>query len=170
MRSFSTFVDSKERKNKENLHLLEQMLQRAGFQVSNYLDDKKEAYIFVHKPTDVDPIIENLTFEGIRLYTRGNDLVCYRAQNKKETEPYGNTYLLDVKGMFKDLVKEHDKDKVGHRIIFNIIKELKDFFVSSAEAEKQEDKPDSKMGSVVLGSVGGTDYANTIGNDMSSKR
>jgi hypothetical protein len=158
VRTFSSFLTSKERENKEHLNVIQKLLERAGFQVTNKLDDDKEPYVYIHKPVDADPILEGLSFGGARLYTRGSDLICYRSQNKSNTEPFGTTYFLDVKGMFKDLVKEHDKDKIGHRIIFYIIQEMKNFFVKSARAEK-EGEDDGQMGSVVMGTTG-TDYAN----------
>lgn len=159
MRNFHTFMDSKQRETKEHLHILRQILGKAGFQVSNFLDDTREPYIFVHKPVSVSPIIEGLSFGGVRVYSRGKDIICYRSQNKEHTEPFGGTYHLDVTGIFKDLITE-DKDRIGHKIIFYIIKELKDFFVQSAEAEKTGD---SAMGAVIMGSSGtGTDYANQV--------
>lgn len=164
MRSFNAFLSRKERENKEHLHILEQILKKAGFPVSNYLDDNREPYIYVHKPVDADPILEGLSFGGIRLYTRGREIICYRSQNKEQTEPFGNTYLLDVKGMFKDLVRESSKDAVGRRIIFYIVKELKDFFLQSAAAEKEGETPppDAEMGSVVVGNSGPNDYSNQV--------
>lgn len=165
MRSFSSFLSKKDRDNKEHLHILQQILEKAGFQVANYLDDPNEPYVFVSKPIDVDPIVEGLSFGGIRLYTRGKDIICYRAQNKQETEPYGNSRQVDINGMFKDLVRESDKQAVGHRIIFYIIRELRDFFIQSAKAEKEDEtgaEEGSQMGSVTIHGSMGTDYANNV--------
>lgn len=162
MRTFTSFLDKKTRENKEHLHILMTILEKAGFQVSDHLDDEKEAYIYIHKPIDVDPIVEDLSFGGLRIYTRGKDILCYRPQNKVATEPFGTTYELDVKGMFKDLVRDTDKDIIGHRIIFYVIKELKEFFIRSAKAERQQDtgSDSSQMGIVVGASV--TDFSNMI--------
>lgn len=163
MRSFSSFLTRKDRENKEHLLTLFHILEKAGFQVNNHLDDIKEPYLFIRKPVDVDPILEQLSFGGVRIYTRGNDIICYRSQNKEHTEPFGTTYQLDISGMFKDLVNETNKDILGKQIIFYILKELKDFFIRSAQAEKEDDTggPDSQMGAAIVGSMG-TDYANQV--------
>ncbi len=166
MRKFSSFIVKKDRENKEHLHTLQSILEKAGFQVANHLDDQKEPYLYIYKPVDIDPIMEQLSFGGVRLYTRGKDLVCYRAQNKEKTEPFGEAQELDVKTMFKDLVKDFDKEKIGYRIIFYVIKELKEYFIQSALAEKEQDTggEDSQFGSAVIGSMG-TDYSNQVTNN-----
>lgn len=169
MKRFSSFVTTKDRENKENLHVLQQVLEKAGFQVSNNLDNPKEPYIYVHKPTDVDSVLESLSFGGVRLYTRGTDIICYRAQNKEKTEPFGESRILDIKGMFKDLIRDSSREKIGHKIIFQVIKELKDFFIRSAEAEKENDVGDGEMGTAVIGGVS-NDYSTTVFNDISTKR
>lgn len=165
MRSFTNFLDSKTRSNKEHLHLLQHILSKAGFQTENHLDDDKEPYVYIKKPVDVDPIIEHLSFDGVRLFTRGKDLIVYRAQNKSESEPYGTARQIDIKGMFKDLVHEASKDLIGNRIIFNIIQELTNYFLQSAKAEREEDAggPDSQLGAITApGTTGGTDYSLTV--------
>lgn len=153
----------KDRENKEHLHILKSVLDKAGFQVSNHLDDPKEPYLYIYKPVDIDPVMENLSFGGLRVYTRGKDTICYRAQNKEKTEPFGEAQQLDVKTMFKDLVKDFDKDKIGYRIIFYVIKELKEYFLQSAQAEQEQDTggEDAPMGAAVIGSMG-TDYGNQV--------
>lgn len=161
MKSFKGFLTIKEQKNKEHLHLLQKILEKAGFQVENHLDDGKEPYIYIRKPVKVDSIIEQLSFGGVRLYTRGRDIICYRAQNKAETEPFGTSYQLDVEGMFKDLIREKNKDFIGNRIIFYVIKELKEFFVNSARAEKEEDTGDDMSQMGVL-HPNGTDYSDQV--------
>jgi len=146
-------MDKKEREHKEHLHILLQILQKAGFKVGNHLDNDKEPYIFVRKP------VEKLSFDGVRIYIRGKDIVCYRPQNKEHTEPFGTSNQLDLEGMFKDLIRDTDKKMIGNRIIFYVVQELKEFFVNSAKAERDEDPP---MGDLVIGSTSGTDYANTV--------
>lgn len=160
MRNFSAFVNQIDRSNKEHLYILYKILETAGFRVSNHLDNDKEPYIYVHKPINADPLLESLSFGGVRIYTRGKDIICYRPQNKSTTEPFGNTLELDIKGMFKDLVRESNKTAVGHRIIFYIIKEIKDFFSKSAAAEKETDN-DSTMGAIV-DSPNTNDYSNQV--------
>lgn len=169
MKSFSSFLNKKDRENKEHLHTLFRILEKAGFQVDDHLDDTKEPYIYVRKPSGIDPVIEHLSFGGVRIYTRGKDIVCYRPQNKHSTEPFGTTYQLDIEGMFKDLVKEEDKKLVGNRIIFYIIKELKNFFIQSAQAEREEDVGNSQLGAVVMSNAG-TDYANQVQSNDVNRR
>lgn len=168
MRNFSTFLATKDREDREHLRILNHIFEKAGFQVANHIDDQKEAYIFVRKPADVEPILETLSFEGIRIFTRGKEL-CFRAQNKENVEPWGSAYSLNIREMFKDLVHEsHDKEKVGHLIIKFLIQEVKNFFVQSAQAEKEKQPPgiadDTKMGAAVVG-ASGTDYSNMVGKD-----
>jgi len=164
MKSFSSFLVKKDRVNKENLHVLKNILDKAGFQVANHLDDHKEPYLYVYKPIDIDPVMEQLSFGGVRLYTRGRDLVCYRAQNKEKTEPFGEAQQLDIKEMFKDLVKDFDKEKIGYRIIFYVIKELKEYFIQSAIAEREADTggDDSPMGAALVAANGTSDYSNSV--------
>lgn len=140
--------------------------------MEDYLDDPREPYIFVRKPLDAESILENLSFEGIRLYTRGKDILCYRPQNKENVEPFGNTYQLDIKGMFKDMLQEtHKKDKIGHEVIKYIIEEIKTFFVRSAEAEKEQEPTakDSGMGSVGVVGGAGNDYSNMVTDPRNSR-
>ena len=137
MKTFNSFLTKKDRENKDHLYVLGYVLEKAGFKITNKLNDE-EPYIYVHKPSSFDPLIEQLSFGGVRIYTRGKDTVCYRSQNKVETEPFGTARQLNVNEMFKDLIDEKDKKFIGQRIIFYIIQELKDFFIKSAKAEREE--------------------------------
>lgn len=166
MRSFGSFLDDKNRQHKEQLTLLKHILERAGFQVADHVSDPKESYLYVFKPQDVEPLLEDLSFDGIRIYLRGKDMVCFRVQNKETAEPYGETYSLDIKNLFKQLLHE-DKDKAGLLIIKHIISELKRFFVQSAEAEKQGATGDGQMG--VLASPMGSGYSNMATDPRNSR-
>lgn len=171
MKSFSDFLGKRDRDNKEHLGILGKILEKAGFQVATFLDDRKEPHVFVHKPDAIDSILESLSFEGVRIYARGKDIICYRPQNKESTEPFGNAYMLDVKGMFKDILKEtHKKDKIGHEIAKYVIEEIKNFFLQSAKAEKDQtpNDQDSQYGAAVVGGTG-TDYANMAGDARNSR-
>jgi hypothetical protein len=169
MKSFSEFLGRKDRQVKERLQVLGKIFTNAGFRASNHTDDN-DPYIFVWKPTEADAILESLSFEGVRIYIRGKDNICYRVANKETTEPFGNTYALDVKGMFHDMLREtHNKEKIGHEIIRYLIAELKTFFIKSAEAEKElpDTAKDSKMGAVVGGTAG--DWSNSASSPNNSK-
>lgn len=168
MKSFNTFLGNKKREDKEKLNIIRNILEKSGFTVNNHILDPKEPYLYVRKPTDVIPQLESLSFGGVRIYNRGKDIICYRCQNKEDTQPYGTTYQLDIEGIFKSLIKEENKDLIGYKIIFQIIKELKEFFVNSLDAEKESEKNDSPMGNVVIGNSMGTDYSNTVMNTRTS--
>lgn len=173
MRRFSEFLERKDRDNKDHLHVLKNLLEKAGFDVKNHLNNHDDPYIYVRKPSDAEPVVDTLSFGGIRIYTRGKDIISFRPQNREEAEPFGTAYLLDVKGMYKDLMKDHQEEKVGRKLSKYIIEEVLNFFVHSAKAEKDdnEDVPADSLGKVITGGSGtGTDYSSTIGNDMSYKR
>ena len=166
-RSFTDFLGTKDRDAKKHLKILEQILKKSGFHVADHTEDRKDPYVYVYKPDQVDSILENLSFGGIRLYHRGKDLMCYRRQMKDDVEPFGETYFLDIRGMFKNVLGEtHNKKKIGHEVIKYIIEELKMFFIDSAKAEKEEEpKSDQgKMGAVTAPAGGAGDYSNQVFN------
>jgi len=173
MRRFSEFLDRKDRENKDHLHILKDLLEMAGFDVKNHLNHHEDPYLYIRKPSDAEPVVDNLSFGGIRIYTRGKDIISFRPQNKEAAEPFGTAYLLDVKGMYKDLMKDHKEERVGKKLSKYIIEEVLNFFVHSAKAEKDDNDmvPDDSFGKIITGGSGtGTDYSNTISNDMSYKR
>jgi hypothetical protein len=163
---FSEFLKKKSRTTKEHLNILGTILTKSGFKVIKNLDDSHDPNIFVRKPIDADPILENLSFDGIRIYARGNDLICFRPQNKENVEPYGSSYILDITGMFKDLIREANKpEKLGYNITKYIIEEVKTFFIDSAKAEKEESPDQGPMGSAVVAGGTGSDYSSMVGKD-----
>jgi hypothetical protein len=169
MRRFSGFMERKDRENKNNLRVLSKVLERAGFTVHDHLDHHQDPYIYIEKPIGFDPLIESLTFGGIRVYTRGTDIVSFRPQNKEAAEPFGLAYLLDVTGMYKDLIREQNTDKIGLDLIRYLVEEVSNFFVISAKKQSDDegDKVIDSMGTVINGSTGGAgskDYGNSISN------
>lgn len=160
-------MERKDRTNKNNLRVLGKVLARAGFHVKDHLDHHQDPYLYVEKPAGYDPLIESLTFGGVRLYTRGTDIVSFRPQNKESAEPFGLAYLLDVKGMYKDLIREQNTDKIGLDLIRYLVEEMLNFFVISAKRQSDEegDTVVDSMGKVVNGSAGGTDYGNSVSSD-----
>jgi hypothetical protein len=162
---FSEFLKKKNKTAKGHLKILETILTKAGFKVVDGIDDARDPHIFVRKPIDADPILENLSFDGIRIYTRGNDLICFRPQNKDNVEPYGDSYILDITGIFKDFIKESNKpEKLGYDITKYVIEEIKTFFIDSAKAEKEESPDQGPMGSATVGGTG-TDYSSMVTRD-----
>lgn len=163
MKSFSDFNDREDRKNKEKLHTISLILKSAGYKTHNHLNDHDEPYIFVRKPSQHYPILENLTFNGIRIYTRGKDIICYRIQNKENTEPFGETYRLDIKKIFQSLVGDVKKrEKIGVEVAKYIIEEIKDFFLESAKAEETEPEEDIEGSMGVVTPSSNNDYANMV--------
>ena len=169
MNHFSEFLDRKDRENKEHLGVLKTLFEKAGFQVIDKLDHHEDPYIYIKKPIDSEPVLESLTFGGIRIYTRGRDIVSFRPQNKEGAEPFGSAYLLDVKGMFKDLVEDDVKEEVvGRKLAKYIVQEVFNFFMKSVKAEKEDNTDsieDDSFGKLVGAGANGTDYGNQVTGD-----
>jgi len=168
MRNFSAFVKRKDRTNKDHLRLLGKILKKSGFSVKDFLDHHEDPYLYIEKPVDHDKIIESLEFGGIRVFSKGTDIIAYRPQNNLSCQPFGAAYLLDVKGMFKDLMKEGQNDETGKDLIKYIVEEVLNFFLRAAKAQREEDKDidGDSLGKVVNNSsTGGTDYSNTVQNN-----
>jgi hypothetical protein len=108
-----------------------------------------------------------LPFDGLRIYRIG-DSIAYRVQKEDKTHPYGKAYLLDVEGMYEDLISDNvDEEKAGKTVIKSVAEEMRNFFSKSAEADKEVraaelDQQTDPMGSVALSSSTGTDYSNTL--------
>jgi len=158
---FSDFLDKRDRSNKDHLKIIFDLLKKSGFDIENHLKDASDAYLFVRKPDDFD----SLSFNGIRIYTRGEDIIAFRAQNKGKTEPFGTAYLLDINGMFREMLEEGIKSKeIGEKLIHYITEEVFNFFKLSTEAENKISPPDGsddKFGAV-LANPQATDYANMV--------
>jgi hypothetical protein len=149
--TFREFVDRKTREAKKHLGTLKKILKRDGMEVKDFLEEE-DPYIYVANP------IGNLSFDGVRIYKIGGE-VAYRIQKEDKTHPYGKAYVLDVEGMFHDLLSDNiGEQKAGE--------EFKKFFSKSSEAEKDlrasefDYAGDSMKGMVVNPS--GTDYSNTV--------
>lgn len=155
MHSFGKFLNRKDQDNKENLETLRDLFSKSGFKVYDHLNNHKEPYIFINKPK----IYDNLSFGGVRVYTRGTDIICYRIQNKEHTEPYGTAYQLDVKGMFKNMIKE-DKETIGEKIINYLVSEIDNFFKRSSKVEKELNVSVSPMGNLVAPTISAGDFSN----------
>jgi hypothetical protein len=153
---FHEFVDAKQRKAKQHLELVKQLLERGGFQVIDKLEEREEPYIFIFNPEG------NLSFEGIRVYEIGGD-IAYRIQKESHTHPFGKAYSIPIEKMFDDLLGEDDMDdqKMGEEIAQSVVSEIRDFFEKSYEAEKKGPPSLDPIGQVNMRSTG-TDYANKV--------
>lgn len=128
--TFHEFIDKKSRESKKHLKTVKRILEENGFTVQDFFKNEEDPYIFLSS-TD-----EQLSFEGVRIYTLG-DILAYRVQKEKDTHPYGRAYSLDIVEMFNDLMSESgDEEKAGKRVIKAVAEEFKGFFKKSREAEK----------------------------------
>jgi hypothetical protein len=165
MKSFHDFLDKKTEDNRDHLLILGKIFKKAGFGVNGHLDET-DPYVFVRKPVEAEPILENLSFGGIRIYVRGKDTICYRSQVKDGVEAFGTAYILPINETFKSMSKEHEKkDKIGERIVKDMIGQVMKFFMMSFKAERDVDDND-RFGDMIAGfGSGGTDYANQAMKD-----
>ena len=157
MHNFGQFVDFKERQAVRHLKVVAALLERADLTVKKHLGEKSP-YVFVYAPKG------RLTFDGIRLYSLGEQL-CFRIQKHEDTEPFGRAYPVDVEGMFNDLMSDHRNPKKAAELVAkNVAEEVKSFFNQSEKAERElrgQDMARDGMGRVVVRSTG-TDYANMV--------
>jgi len=160
MAEFGSFLKKRERDNKEKLRLLGLILKKAGFDIHPHLDEK-DPHLFLSRPEGLGEYVDDLSFDGIRIFMRGKDIVCFRAQMKDNAMPFGETYLVDISGMYRDLMDE-DQKKAPYRVIYYVIQELREFFIKSghAEADVPPEYEDGQQGMIVGGT--GTDYANKV--------
>lgn len=151
---FDSFVNRKLRQDMKNLKIIAKLLRKKGFEVKSFLE-KEDPYIFVKSPE------KELSFGGIRIYKVGN-YIAYRIQREERTHPYGESYPLEIEEMYKDyLAEEMDEKKAGKKIIEDVSEIIKDFFKSSAMAEKELGSGQDKD-SILIRSMGGSDYSNSI--------
>lgn len=157
--TFREFVSSKTRRAKKHLEIVKKILKKEGLTVSDFLEED-DPYIYVKNPGG------GLSFDGARIYNVGTDL-AYRIQKEDKTHPYGKAYLLDVEGMFNDLISDNmSEQKAGEEIIKAVAKEFKEFFNKSSKAEKDLRASEFELSGDPMNSIAanphGTDYSNTI--------
>ncbi len=155
MKTFSDFIDKKDRSAKRQLNIVKTMISKGGFQVEDHIQDK-EPYVFVRKQES------QLSFDGIRIYSIG-DGMAYRVQKEEKTHPYGTSYMLDVPAMFDDMISDnYSAEKAGQEIIKQVPDEIRKFFDDSQQAEKDlQSNQDGSMDRPVIKSTG-TDYSNQM--------
>lgn len=163
--TFSEFVNKKTREAKKQLAILEKVLTKSGLNVGNFLEEDNP-YLFLHNTTG------GSSFGGVRIYKIGNS-VAYRVQKEDKTHPYGKAYLLDVEGMFSDLISDNTEQKAGEEVIKSIIQELRRFFEKSSAAEKEIRQGEFDGSADPLGRITvnpfGTDFSNTITSNAHSR-
>lgn len=162
IRTFSEYLDKKQRDTLKHLGIVKKLLERNGMKVESFLDTDKddEPYIFCYNPS------RNTSFDGVRIYKIGSS-IAFRIQKENQTHPYGKAYPLQIEEMFNDMVGEKDADQkeVGQKVIELVAKEIKKFFERSVEAEKDERRSsiDGYMnaGNVLVRTTG-TDYSSLV--------
>ena len=164
-RSFGEFLDKKKREGVKQLGLLQQLLERSGMKVEDFIEnDEGEPYIFCANPSG------NGSFGGIRIYKIGNQL-AFRVQKENKTHPYGSAYPLNVEQMFNDFLTDEgvDEEKAGKKVIEHLSKEIKKFFEKSGDADKHgsefDDRDQESSGNVLVRTTG-TDYSALIYNKV----
>ena len=159
MKTFREFVDKKTREAKRQLKIIEKVLRKCGMTAQNFMEE--DPYIFVKNTGG------QTSFDGIRIYKIAGTM-AYRIQKESKTHPYGTAYMLDVEGMFDDLIADNvHEEKAGKEVMKAIAEEIQAFFKRSAKAEKdlrasEFDKKSDPWGNVMVKSGGGTDYANLV--------
>lgn len=152
---FFDYVNRKLLNSKRKLKIIHKMLDSVGIKNKIYTKNIDDPHLFVYS-TD-----ENCDFEGIRIYPVGSN-IAFRIQNRRDTHPYGKSYLLDFETVFNTFMskKDAEPEKAGEEVIRYFVEEIKKFFKMSAEAQTNFDKNDNKL---MLRNTG-TDYSANVYN------
>ena len=160
IRTFREFLGNKKLKDKKHLRIISAILKKGGFKVDEFLNSNFEnSYIYCYNPNN------NTSFKGVRIYIIGEE-VSYRVQRDKDTHPYGRAYLIDLDGMFNNFMEDGsvEKEKLGNKMIKEILKCLRTFFKESSKAEKDEGKwnDTESMGMISIRNPLGGDYSSLV--------
>lgn len=159
MAGFFEFIGKKKRKAKKQLGLVKKLLESKNMAVSDFLSEE-DPYIFLQNT------VKNPSFDGVRIYKIGES-IAFRVQKEAKTHPYGKSYMLDIEGMYDDLISDHYKEeRAGMEIIESIVKEFQSFFKKSQEAEQdlrsgEFNRDKDPLGRVLVRQTG-TDYSNIV--------
>lgn len=156
---FNEFVNHKEREDRDHLTLLANILKSGNdkMDVKEFYEDD-DPHIFVKAPKD------NFSFEGIRIYPRGN-LMAFRIQNAEDTQPFGKAYGIHMDKMFADFMSETaDQEEAAKKVAESVKKEIKRFFELTHKAE--EDLAGTMPDKGYILKTGGTDYSSLIFNKL----
>jgi len=157
MDRFVEFVNKKSRESTKQLKIIKDILEREGMSVAEFLKEE-QPYIYLQNPGG------GLSFDGVRIYKIAGNIV-YRVQKEAKTHPFGKAYPLDIEEMFDDLVSDNvDEEKAGKKIIKAVSEEFRNFFIKSAEAEKENRSDELDYGNISVGSSTGTDYSSLVHN------
>jgi hypothetical protein len=169
IRTFREFLGGKRREAKRQLHMVQEALKKGGFKIEDFLDERfDDPYIYCYNPN------KDTSFKGVRIYKVG-DKIAYRVQRESKTHPFGTAYMLDMDAIFNDMMADGmtKKEQLGHKLMEEIIHNIRAFFKESADAERSEDKWDDdgdSMGMVHVRNPLGGDYSSQVhdGNNTGS--
>lgn len=125
---FSSFLDKKNNEAKRQLKILKDIISESEMKVEEFIEGR-DPYLFVSN-TEKD-----LNF-GVRIYKVGSEL-AYRIQRRKDTQPYGEAYPLNLESCFSDLVSDMDEEEAAEKIKKAVVNDLKLFFKKSSEAHDE---------------------------------
>lgn len=126
---FSTFLDKKTNKARKELGIIRDILSKGGMKVDDATEES-DPFLFVPSTK------QSLDFGGVRIYKVGSNM-AYRIQNERNSEPYGESYPLDLEGIFEDLISEMDSEKAAKEVKKAVLEELKGFFEGSLKAQDE---------------------------------
>lgn len=151
---FSSFLDKKANEMKRQLGIIKEIIAESELKVDDFLDHK-DPYLFVRNNE------KGLDF-GVRIYKVGSDL-AYRIQRRKDTQPYGKAYPLNLESGFADLVSEMSEDEAAEKIKKAVVNDIKLFFKKSSEAytDLLSGGKDDGTGAIVISSNNG-DLSNSM--------
>lgn len=125
---FSSFLDKKLNEARKRLGILNDVLSESDLDVSEFLKGE-DPYLFVDDPDG------EMDF-GVRIYKVGSD-IAYRIQRRRDTQPYGEAYPLNLESSFSDLVSDMSEEEAAKKIKKAVVEEIKSFFKKSAEARDE---------------------------------
>lgn len=151
---FSSFLDKKTNEMRRQLKILKDIVSESELKVDSFLDHK-DPYLFVSDN-------KNGVDFGVRIYKVGSD-IAYRVQRRKDTQPYGEAYPLDLESCFSDLISDMDEEKAAEKIKEAVLNEIKLFFKKSSEANDELLSSGSEDGTGrIIISSGNGDLSNSM--------
>lgn len=162
MKTFNEYKTVLDDQTKSNLELLTVIFKNDGLKVHEFLDQKKDPYIYVFNPLD------DLSFQGVAVYKRGN-ILAYRPQRYEDSQPYGAAYMIPIQDIYEDYIyQKKDKKEALKMLCTKLCKDMRSFFRDSKKAEDavmqsqlRDPKDIDGAGQIIIRNTG-TDYSNTI--------
>lgn len=125
---FSSFLDKKTNEMRRQLRIIKDIMTESDLKVDDHLDSK-EPYLFVSGDG------KGLEF-GVRVYKVGSD-IAYRIQRRKDTQPYGEAYPLNIESGFSELISDMKEEEAAEKIKKAVVDDIKLFFKKSNDAQNE---------------------------------